>query len=92
MSSDAIATDSIPTARGGWPWQIAVVVILTALADWLFFRQVVGISLALFVLAVGIGVILTNRVEVSRREVLIYAASSSPRSSRRWKISTSCPR
>ena len=92
MTSDVIATNSIASARSSWPWRIAVVVILTAFADWLFFRQIVGVSLALFVLAVACGVLLTNRTDVSRRERLIYAAYSLPPSSPFSKISTSYPR
>ena len=61
--SSAVATNPTIPVRGGWPWRIALVAILTAFADWLFFRQVVGVSLALFVLAVGAGVVLANRIE-----------------------------
>ena len=47
--SSAVAASPTLVSNGNWPWRIAVVAILTALADWLFFRQHVGISLALFV-------------------------------------------
>ena len=72
MTSSVIAINSIASLRSSWPWRIAVVAILTAFADWLFFHQIVGVSLALFVLAVAAGVLLTNRTDVSRRERLIY--------------------
>jgi Domain of unknown function (DUF4153) len=70
--SSVIATNSILPVRGSWLWRIAIVAILTALADWLFFRHVVGMSLAFFVLAVGAGVLLANRIEATRREMLLY--------------------
>jgi hypothetical protein len=72
MTGNVIATQSIPDPRASWPRPVAVVAILTALTDWLFFRHPIGVSLALFVLAVGAGVLLANRIAASRREVLLY--------------------
>lgn len=71
--TSVIATSSILPVRGSWPWRIIIVAFLAALADWLFFRHVVGVSLALFVLAVAAGVLLANQIEASRREMLLYA-------------------
>lgn len=70
-----VASDSIPSipASRNWPLLFVLVAILTALADWLFFRQVVGISLPRFMLALGAAVILANGIETSRRELLLYA-------------------
>ena len=71
----AIATESAPSipASRNWPWLLALVAILTALADWLFFRQAVGVSLTLFVLALGVAVLLANGIATSRRGLLLYA-------------------
>src|SRR5947207_10016175 len=71
MDSAVVVNNSTVAVRGSWPWRIAVVAVLTALADWLFFRENVGISLALFVLAMGAGVILANQVEANRRAILL---------------------
>ena len=46
--------------------------MLTALADWLFFRQAIGVSLTLFVLAVAAGVVLANRIDAHRRVLRLY--------------------
>ena len=70
--NSVIAPNSILPVSINWPWRIVIVAILTALADWLFFRQVIGVSLVLFILALGAGVLLTNRIDASRRELLIY--------------------
>src|SRR4029079_5246453 len=73
MNAEAIAPQPTVSVHGNWPWRIAVVAVLTALADWLFFRQVVGVSFALFVLAVGAGVLATNRIDVNVRAFLLHA-------------------
>src|SRR5712671_123406 len=72
MDGAVITTKAIISIRGSWPWRISVVAVLTVLADWLFFRQEVGISIVLFILAIGAGVVLANGIEASRREVLLY--------------------
>src|ERR1043166_5195446 len=74
MMNSVAATESassIPVSSN-WPWRIALVAILTALADWLFFRHVIGVSLVLFVAAIGAAVLLANRIEAKRRELFIY--------------------
>jgi Domain of unknown function (DUF4173) len=71
-SGNAVATNPAVPIRESWPWRIALVVILTALADWLFFRQAIGVSLTLFVLAVAAGVLLANRIDAHRRVLRIY--------------------
>ena len=71
MNSAVVVNNSSVPVRGSWPWRIALVAVLTALADWLLFRENVGISLVLLVLAVGAGVILANQVEADRRTILL---------------------
>jgi hypothetical protein len=70
-----IATSSEVPVRARWLWRIAIAVVLTALADWLFFRRVVGISLAAFLVAIAAGVLATNRIEAGRRATLIYSGA-----------------
>jgi hypothetical protein len=70
-SSNVVATDSILPVRASWPLRIAIVAILTALADWLFFRQTIGLSLPLFILAVAASVLLANRISASGRALLL---------------------
>ena len=50
--SSAVAASSTLVSNGNWFERIAIVALLTVLADWLFFRQHVGVSLALFIVAV----------------------------------------
>jgi hypothetical protein len=74
MTDNCIAATATPahalSSRDAW--SIALGAFLTVLADWLFFRQSVGISLALFVMAVSVSVLLANRVEANRRTVLLH--------------------
>lgn len=70
--SSAVAANPARVSSGNWPWRIALVALLTALADWLFFRQHVGISFALFIVALGIAVLLANRTGANGRERILY--------------------
>jgi Domain of unknown function (DUF4173) len=63
MTNCAIAARSMPVPPGIQPWRVALVVALTAIADWLLFGQSVGISLALFALTVAAGILAVNRDE-----------------------------
>jgi hypothetical protein len=59
MTDNCIAATATPFAHVlsvAMQWSIALGAFLTVLADWLFFRQSVRISLALFVMAVGVSV------------------------------------
>src|SRR5262245_48004589 len=71
--SNAMAANPALVSNSNWPWRIAIVALLTVLADWLFFREYVGISLVLFVLALGIAVVLVNRTGAGLRARIIYA-------------------
>jgi hypothetical protein len=61
----------LPLDDSRWPRQIAVVLALVALADWLFFGHYVGVSAALFLLALAVGVTAANPIAASRNEFLI---------------------
>ena len=79
-SGNAVATNPVVPIRDSWPWRIVLVAMLTALADWLFFRQAIGVSLALFVLAIAAGVVLANRIDAQPPRSCDSTASSwSPR-------------
>lgn len=71
--SSAVAANPTLVTNANWLWRIAIVALLTALADWLFFRQYVGISFTLFILALGVAVLLANRTGASGRERILYA-------------------
>jgi hypothetical protein len=70
--SSAVASPTL-VSNSNWPWRIALVAILTALADWLFFRQHVGISFTLFIAALGVAVLLANRTGAGHRARIVYA-------------------
>jgi hypothetical protein len=57
---------------GRWAEKIAIVGLLTTVADWLFFRQFVGISLPLFIAALAVAV-LASRTSADSREPAPYA-------------------
>jgi Domain of unknown function (DUF4153) len=74
MTSDAIAANGVLPNKGDWPRRLAAIAILTALADWLLFGHKPGAALALFILALATGVLLANRMQASRRAVLLHGA------------------
>jgi hypothetical protein len=71
MTNYAIAASSTPVPPSIRPWRIMLVVVLTAIADWLLFGQQVGISLALFVFAVAAGILVANRGETDFPATLV---------------------
>jgi hypothetical protein len=71
MTNCALVVRSLPVQPSVWPLRIALVVALTAIADWLLFDQTVGISLALFVLAIAAGILAVNRAEIDIRTTLV---------------------
>ena len=52
------------------PWAFPVLVLLTLLADWLFWQQSLGNSLALFALALSSSILALKPGAVSRRETV----------------------
>src|SRR4029453_17509981 len=71
--SSAVATSPTLVRNGNWFERIAIVALLTALADWLFFRQHVGLSLALFIVALATAVLAANHTRADAREPTPYA-------------------
>ncbi len=65
------ASTELPQSHAGWPRQLAMVLALVALADWLFYGHAVGISALAFLIALAAGVILANPLRASAREMLI---------------------
>src|SRR5690242_16766695 len=55
---------------GTLPVKAAIVLALTVLADWLFYGHGVGISAAIFALAVACGSFLANLATLNRKQVL----------------------
>jgi hypothetical protein len=71
--SSAVAAAPVHVSKGNWPWRLALVAILTALADWLLFRQHVGIAFPIFILALAAAALLVNRTGAGLRARIVYA-------------------
>ena len=71
--SSAVAASPTLVSNGNWFERIVIVALLTALADWLFFRQHVGVSLALFIVALATAVLAANHTRADAREPTPYA-------------------
>jgi hypothetical protein len=63
---------SLPTT--GYLRKIVALIFLAALADWLFFHQPLGISIALFLFALGVAAVAANPLRASLREACVAAA------------------
>lgn len=50
--------------------KLAVLLGIAAIGDWLFYKHPAGISIALFLIAIDLGVIATNPVHATRRELM----------------------
>lgn len=70
--SSAVAASPALVSNGNWFERIALVALLTALADWLFFRQHVGVSLALFILVLATAVLAANHARADSRNPTPY--------------------
>ena len=71
--SSAVAASPTLVSNGNWFERIVIVALLTALADWLFFRQHVGVSLVLFIVALATAVLAANHTRADAREPTPYA-------------------
>jgi hypothetical protein len=56
---------------GTFPVKAAIVLALAALADWLFYGHGIGISAAIFAIAVACGTLLANLATLNRTQVLL---------------------
>ncbi|MES1149937.1 MAG: DUF4153 domain-containing protein, partial [Bradyrhizobium guangdongense] len=67
----AEATDTKPATTSSLPFKLAIVLALAALADVLFYDARIGLSLAIFAIAVAGGSWMANRTTLDRQRVLI---------------------
>ena len=66
----APASNAGSVQEGTFPVKAAIVLALAALADWLFYGHVIGISAAIFAVAVACGSLLANLATLNRKQVL----------------------
>ena len=64
------ACNAEPVPDGNLPVKAAIVLVLAALADWLFYGHGIGISAAIFAVAVASGSMLANSASLNRRQLL----------------------
>ena len=69
--ASAEATDTKPATTSSLPFKLAIVLALAALADVLFYDARIGLSLAIFAIAVAGGSWMANRTTLDRQRVLI---------------------
>src|SRR5258708_382816 len=74
MNSTAIAAPRLPLLLDSIPRKLILALAVTGFADWLFYDQKIGISLALFLLVLGGLTLLTNPVHAGVRQWLPAAA------------------
>jgi hypothetical protein len=74
MNSTAIAAPRLPLLLDSIPRKLMVALAVTGFADWLFYDQKIGISVAIFLLVLGGLSLLTNPVHASVRQWLLAAA------------------
>jgi hypothetical protein len=74
MHSNAIAALRLPILLDSIPRKLIVALAATGFADWLFYDQKIGISVAVFLLVLGGLSLLTNRVHAGWRQRLLAAA------------------
>jgi len=65
----APASNAGSVQEGTFPVKAAIVLALAALADWLFYGHVIGISAAIFAVAVACGSLLANLATLNRKQV-----------------------
>ena len=66
----APASNAGSVQDGTFPVKAAIVLALAALADWLFYGHGIGISAAIFAVAVACGALLANLATLNRKQVL----------------------
>lgn len=72
QDSHPISTAPVALAPGVIPLRNAVcVAVLVGLADWLFYDHDVGISLVIFLVALGAGVVAANPPDIGRRNLIV---------------------
>ena len=71
MTSLASATDIHPVENSSLPFKIAIALALAALADWLFYDERLGLSLAIFACAIASSSLLANHATLDRRSAVL---------------------
>src|SRR5215216_3668027 len=81
QTGSAIMADfTAPASNAGaiqertFPVKAAIVLALAALADWLFYGHGIGLSAAIFAVAVACGSLLANLATLNRKQVLLAAS------------------
>jgi len=69
FTAPALNTSSVQ--KGALPVKAAIVLALAALADWLFYGHGIGISAAIFAVALVCGSLLANLATLNRKQVLL---------------------
>lgn len=70
QDSSSVPMAPVALVRSAIPPRSAIcIAVLVGLADWLFYRHQVGISLAMFLVALGAGVVATNPSDIGRRQL-----------------------
>ena len=67
----APASNACRAHQGALPVKASIVLTLAALADWLFYGHGIGISAAIFAVALACGSVLTNLATLNRKQVLL---------------------
>jgi hypothetical protein len=67
----APASNAGSVHEGTFPVKAAIVLALAALSDWLFYGHGIGISAAIFAVAVACGSLLANLATLNRKQVLL---------------------
>ena len=67
----APASNAGSVHEGTFPVKAAIVLALAALSDWLFYGHGIGISAAVFAVAVACGSLLANLATLNRKQVLL---------------------
>lgn len=72
MSDIPVSTSTdLPQSYSGWPRQLLAILVLVALADWLFYGHAIGISSLAFLIALSLGVVLANPLRGETRDRLV---------------------
>ena len=74
MNSNAMAALPLPILLDSLPRKLIVALAVTGFADWLFYDQKIGISVAIFLLVLGGLSLLTNPLHAGLRQSLFAAA------------------
>jgi hypothetical protein len=74
MTSESMAPSDVSATDEKWVRKLALVAALMGLADWLFFRHAIGISVVVFVIALEAGVLIASPARPDWREMMAAVA------------------